>query len=90
MKRCNRATPCEWAKLSHSLQGYENYKRQKPRDNANPIDEELGKPNAERFYDNSTSMVGRQNLANRLDFFKEFPRPWNMDKFDTEIRIFLK
>jgi len=38
----------------------------------------------------STSVVGRQNLANRLNFFKDFSQPWNMDKSEAEIIIFLK
>jgi len=50
--------------------------------------EEPRKPNAGRIFDNSTSVVGRQNLANRLDFFKDSSQPWNMDK--SEIRIFFK
>jgi len=50
--------------------------------------EELRKPNAGRFFDNSTSVVGRQNLANSLDFFKDFSQSWNMDKSDAEIKIF--
>jgi len=41
-----------------------------------------------RFFDNSTSVLERQNLPNRLDFFKDFSRPWNMDQSDAEIWIF--
>jgi len=52
--------------------------------------EEPRKPNEGCFFDNSTSVVGRQNLANRLDFFKDFSQPWNMDKSDAEIKFFLK
>jgi len=49
--------------------------------------EEPRKPNAGRFFDNSTSGVGRQNLANRLYLFKDLSQPWNMDKSDPEIGI---
>jgi len=51
--------------------------------------EEPRKQKAGRFFnDNSTLVVGRQNLANRLDFFKDFSQTWNMDQSEAEIRIF--
>jgi len=94
IKRCNRATPCEWAKYLTASRVMKIIRDKNPSvlhlkimQNYYEVPRKL---NAGRFFDNSTSVVGKQNLANRLDFFKDFSQPWNMDKSDAEIRIFLK
>jgi len=93
-RRCKRASPQEWANYLASSRVIKTIRDHEPKELYIKISsnyyEESRRQNIGYFFDGSKSATGKQSLENRLEFFKDYTKPWNIGLNNDEIRIYLK
>jgi len=94
-KRCRRATPDEWVRYCSASLVIKTIRDKNPNRLHSLLRssyfEEPRKAGIGKFFDKSTSKIGKQALNNRLDHIRLINRPWSTENLSNDsIRILLK
>ena len=96
-KRCQRATPIEWARFVTASRVIKTIRDEEPKSLFELLHstyfEESRKPFIGMFFDDSKTLLGRQSIQNRLMFMRCITDPWNNKNqklSDDQVRVITK